>query len=87
MNIPTLMAIREAQDHALAFVAPQANNLLNGFDTMEVEEFYNALLDFAKELSAMASTLTTEILVGSEAMAEVIAEMQEFDAIARGISE
>ena len=87
MNIPTLMAIREAQDKALAFVAPQANNLLNGFDTMEVEEFYHALLEFGLELSAIASTLTTEVLVGAEAMAQVIAEMEEFEALARGISE
>ena len=85
MNIPTLMAIKETQNRVLAIVAPEASHLIENFDSMDVEEFYTHLLGFAMEITSLTATLTTEVLVGAEAMGKVIEEMQEFDSLADDI--
>lgn len=82
MDFATFLKIQNLQQEVLVGVHQQADNLLQNFDTMSPDEFLQTLLSFAMDISALASTLTTEAIVGSEAMVKISEELEELRQIA-----
>lgn len=83
MDFATFLKIQNLQNDVLVGVNPQANNLLENFDSMSPDEFLQTLLSFAMDISALASTLTAEAIVGTEAFVKLSEELEELKQIER----
>lgn len=81
MDFATFLKIQNLQNDVLVGVNPQANNLLENFDAMSPDEFLQTLLSFAIDVSALASTLTAEAIVGTEAFVALSEELDELKQI------
>lgn len=82
MDFATFLKIQGLQKSVLESVHPQADNLIQNFDSMSPDEFLQTLLSFAMDISALASTLTAEAIVGTEAFIQISEELEELKQIA-----
>lgn len=81
MDFATFLKIQNLQNDVLGSVHPQATHLIENYDVMDSQEFLSTLLSFAMDISALASTLTAEAIVGTEAFVQLSEELDELKQI------
>jgi len=83
--IATLMEIKNIQEESLKAMAEGAQHLIYNHQDWSEEEFAINLLDFSSVLTAIQSTMLTNLFLGEDKLAEMNTLVAEFGDLAEQI--